>query len=119
MANTTKLLFGIHMHQPIDNFDWVIKHGVEVCYGPFFEVMSQYPEFRFSVHCSGWLMEQIEQFHPKLFQQIMTLAKKGSIEFFSAGYYEPILSVIPSRDRVTQINMLNDSIKSNFNQRPK
>ncbi|WP_309499841.1 alpha-amylase/4-alpha-glucanotransferase domain-containing protein [Sulfurovum sp.] len=119
MDNTTKLLFGIHMHQPIDNFDWVIKHGVEVCYGPFFEVMSQYPEFRFSVHCSGWLMEQIEQFHPKLFQQIMTLAKKGSIEFFSAGYYEPILSVIPSRDRVTQINMLNDSIQSNFNQRPK
>ena len=119
MANTTKLLFGIHMHQPVDNFDWVIKHGVEVCYGPFFEVMSKYPEFRFSVHCSGWLMEQIEELHPKLHKQIMTLAKNGSIEFFSAGYYEPILSVIPSEDRVTQINMLNDSIKSDFKQTPK
>ncbi len=119
MANTTKLLFGIHMHQPVDNFDWVIKHGVEVCYGPFFEVMSKYPEFRFSVHCSGWLMEQIEELHPKLYKQIMTLAKKGSIEFFSAGYYEPILSVIPSEDRVTQINMLNDSIQSDFKQTPK
>ncbi|MCW8821606.1 MAG: DUF1925 domain-containing protein, partial [Sulfurovum sp.] len=119
MANTTKLLFGIHMHQPVDNFDWVIKHGVEVCYGPFFEVMSKYPEFRFSVHCSGWLMEQIEKLHPKLHKQIMTLAKKGSIEFFSAGYYEPILSVIPDEDRVIQINMLNDSIKSDFKQTPK
>ncbi len=119
MANTTKLLFGIHMHQPVDNFDWVIKHGVEVCYGPFFEVMSKYPEFRFSVHCSGWLMEQIQELHPKLYKQIMTLAKKGSIELFSAGYYEPILSVIPSEDRVTQINMLNDSIKSDFKQTPK
>ena len=119
MANTTKLLFGIHMHQPVDNFDWVIKHGVEVCYGPFFEVMSKYPEFRFSVHCSGWLMEQIQEFHPKLYKQIMTLAKKGRIEFFSAGYYEPILSVIPSEDRVAQINMLNDSIKSDFKQTPK
>lgn len=119
MANTTKLLFGIHMHQPVDNFDWVIKHGVEVCYGPFFEVMSKYPEFRFSVHCSGWLMEQIQEFHPKLYKQIMTLAKKGSIELFSAGYYEPILSVIPSEDRVTQINMLNDSIVSDFKQTPK
>lgn len=38
MKNTTKLLFGIHMHQPIDNFDWVIKHGVEVCYGPFLKL---------------------------------------------------------------------------------
>lgn len=119
MANTTKLLFGIHMHQPVDNFDWVIKHGVEVCYGPFFEVMSKYPEFRFSVHCSGWLMEQIDLLHPKLYQQIMTLAEKGSIELFSAGYYEPILSVIPSKDRVTQINMLNRSIKSDFKQTAK
>ena len=119
MANTTKLLFGIHMHQPVDNFDWVIEHGVEVCYGPFFEVMSKYPEFRFSVHCSGWLMEQIEALHPKLYKQIKTLAKKGSIEFFSAGYYEPILSVIPSEDRVTQINMLNDTIASDFKQTPK
>ncbi|MDA3946968.1 MAG: DUF1926 domain-containing protein [Helicobacteraceae bacterium] len=119
MANTTKLLFGIHMHQPVDNFDWVIEHGVDVCYGPFFEVMSKYPEFRFSVHCSGWLMEQIQELHPKLYKQITTLAKKGSIELFSAGYYEPILSVIPSEDRVTQINMLNDSIKSEFKQTPK
>ncbi len=119
MANKTKLLFGIHMHQPVDNFEWVIQHGVEVCYGPFFEVMSKYPEFRFSVHCSGWLMEQIDAFHPKLYKQIMTLAKKGSIEFFSAGYYEPILSVIPSEDRITQINMLNDSIVSDFKQTPK
>lgn len=119
MSNTTKLLFGIHMHQPVDNFDWVIKHGVEVCYGPFFEVMSRYPEFRFSVHCSGWLMEQIEIYHPKLYKQIKTLAKKGSIEFFSAGYYEPILSVIPSKDRVSQIKLLNESIRSDFKQNPK
>lgn len=117
MTNTTKLLFGIHMHQPVDNFDWVIEHGVEVCYGPFFEVMSRYPEFRFSVHCSGWLLEQIQQLHPKLYKQIMTLAKQGSIELFTAGYYEPILSVIPSQDRVTQIGMLNETIAKDFKQK--
>ncbi len=117
MSNSTKLLFGIHMHQPVDNFDWVIEHAVEVCYAPFFEVMSRYPEFRFSVHCSGWLMEQIQELHPKLYSQILTLAKNGSIEFFSAGYYEPILSVISSEDRVAQIELLNSSIKSDFNQK--
>lgn len=117
MINDTKLLFGIHMHQPIDNFEWVIEKGVETCYGPFFEVMSQYPEFKFAVHCSGWLMEQIKAYHPKLFSQISSLAHKGSIEFFSAGYYEPILSVIPSDNRVKQIDMLNEAIRSDFNQK--
>lgn len=116
MSEKTTLLFGIHMHQPVDNFQWVIEHAVNVCYAPFFDVVSHYPTFKFSVHCSGWLMEQIEELYPKLYNQIVTLAKKGSIEFFSAGYYEPILSVIPSSDRVGQIQMLNDSIASSFNQ---
>jgi len=118
MAKTT-LLFGIHMHQPVDNFQVVIEHAVKVCYAPFFEVMSRYPAFRFSLHCSGWLMEQIRQLHPELYKQIVTLAKKGSIEFFSAGYYEPILSAIPPDDRLAQVSMLNDSISSAFKQRPK
>lgn len=118
MKNKTALLFGIHMHQPVDNFEWVIKHAIEVCYAPFFEVMSRYPEFRFSVHCSGWLMEQVKRLDPKLHGQIKALAHSGSIEFFSAGYYEPILSVIPSSDRVKQIDMLNASIVSEFNQTP-
>jgi hypothetical protein len=115
----TALLFGIHMHQPVDNFGWVIEHAIKVCYKPFFEVMSRYPSFRFSVHCSGWLMEQIEIRDPKLYKQIQKLSKSGSIEFFSAGYYEPILSVIPSRDRTEQIKRLNNSISDRFNQHPK
>ncbi|MEA3372752.1 MAG: alpha-amylase/4-alpha-glucanotransferase domain-containing protein [Campylobacterota bacterium] len=119
MQDKTTLLFGIHMHQPVDNFQWVIEHAVDVCYGPFFDVVSRYPEFRFSVHCSGWLMEQIEQNHPRLYKQITLLAKNGSIEFVSAGYYEPILSVIPSDDRVAQIDQLNASIESAFNQTPR
>lgn len=114
----TSLLFGIHMHQPIDNFDWVIELGIRTCYEPFFEVMSRYPEFKFSVHCSGWLMERIEELRPELYKKITTLANNGSIEFFSAGYYEPILSVIPSRDRVAQIKRLNDSIGERFSQVP-
>ena len=118
MAKTT-LLLGIHMHQPVDNFRWVIDHAVKVCYGPFFEVMSRYPKFRFAVHCSGWLMEQIETLHPKLYRKIMHLVEQGSIEFFSAGYYEPILSVIPSEDRIAQVRMLNEAIASDFAKTPR
>ncbi|MFA6144279.1 MAG: alpha-amylase/4-alpha-glucanotransferase domain-containing protein [Sulfurimonas sp.] len=114
----TSLLFGIHMHQPVDNFEWVIELAITSCYEPFFEVMSRYPSFRFSVHCSGWLMERIEELRPELYGKIVTLAQSGTIEFFSAGYYEPILSVIPSQDRIGQIQHLNTSIEKNFNQKP-
>lgn len=114
----TSLLFGIHMHQPVDNFEWVIERAITSCYEPFFEVMSRYPLFRFSVHCSGWLMERIEELRPSLYKQIVNLAKSGTVEFFSAGYYEPILSVIPSQDRVGQIRRLNSAIEKKFSQTP-
>jgi hypothetical protein len=107
------------MHQPVDNFKEVIAHAVNVCYTPFFEVLSRYPQFRFSLHCSGWLMQQIENDYPKLFETIQELSAKGSIEFFSAGYYEPILSAIPSQDRVAQITRLSDDIQKKFNQKAK
>ena len=119
MENKTTLLFGIHMHQPVDNFKDVIVHAVNVCYKPFFEVLSRYPEFHFSVHCSGWLMQQIENDYPKLFSTILELAAKGSIEFLGGGYYEPILGVIPSKDRKAQIKKLSDEIEKKFKQKPK
>lgn len=115
----TALLFGIHMHQPVDNFGWVVDHAIDVCYRPFFEVMHRYPAFRFSLHCSGWLMEQIEERSPGLYRQIQEMAECGTLELFSAGYYEPVLSAIPSRDRIDQIEKLNRSIESRFNQNPK
>lgn len=114
----TALLFGIHMHQPVDNFGWVVDHAIDVCYRPFFEVMRRYPAFRFSLHCSGWLMEQIEERSPRLYRLIQEMAECGTLELFSAGYYEPVLSAIPSRDRIEQIEKLNRSIESRFNQIP-
>lgn len=113
-----KLLFGVHLHQPVDNFDWVIEHALDVCYRPFFEVMRKYRDFKFSVHCSGWLLEQIKLKDKELYETIQSMAKDGTIEMFSAGYYEPILTTIPSRDRVAQIDKLNKTIEKEFTQSP-
>lgn len=114
----TTFLLGIHLHQPVDNFAWVIEKAITQCYDPFFEVMKRYPNFKFSVHCSGWLMEQISLLRPSLYHTIQTMTDQGAIEWVSAGYYEPILGVIPSSDRVAQIRRLNASIHKRFGQTP-
>ncbi len=113
------LLFGIHMHQPVDNFSKSVDEAIELCYAPFFETMAKYPDFKFALHCSGWLLDQIKQRHPKIFKNMKKLTKSGSIEWVSAGYYEPVLSSIPSRDRVAQITKLNDYITKNLKAEPK
>jgi hypothetical protein len=113
----TRLLFGIHCHQPIDNFDHVVYEIIEKSYEPFFTLLKEFPKFKCSVHFSGWLFEFIQQNRPSLFALMQEISSQ--IEFFTGGFYEPILASIPSSDRVAQIKMLSRFIEKNFNQKPK
>lgn len=115
----TALLLGLHCHQPVDNFHHVLEEAIEKSYHPFFEVASEFPEFKFSVHYSGWLLEYIKEKAPKTFSLMQKLSQNGQIEFLTGGYYEPILASISSRDRIAQITKLNDFIENNFAQKPK
>ncbi len=114
---TTSLLLGIHCHQPVDNFDRVLYETIEKSYRPFFEVLKNFPDFKVSVHYSGWLLEFIEKNDQKLFELMKSLSDQ--LEFFSGGYYEPVLASIPSKDRIAQITKLNEYIEKHFNQTPK
>lgn len=113
----TSLLFGIHCHQPVDNFDWVIKEAIQKAYKPFFQILKEFPQFKCSVHYSGWLLEFIEKHDKELFSLMKSISNQ--LEFFSGGFYEPVLSSIPSVDRIGQIEKLNQYIKKHFNQQPK
>lgn len=112
----TKLLFGVHSHQPVDNFDEVLFGAIAKAYKPFFQTLKLFPDFKCSVHFSGWLLEFIKKNDNELFTLMQNLSNQ--LEFFSGGFYEPILASIPSRDRIAQIHKLNRFIEDNFNQTP-
>ncbi len=42
------------------------------------------------------------------------MADRGQIEFFTGGMYEPILAVLPDRDKAGQIRMLTDYLRKHF-----
>ena len=113
------LLFGVHMHQPVDNINDAVESAVKKCYAPFFRTLREYPDFKFSLHCSGWLFEKIKKDYPKVFENIKYLVDIGSIELFSGGFYEPVLSSIPSVDRIEQIEKLNSFLYKEFKKKPK
>ncbi len=115
----TALLLGLHCHQPVDNFDWVMQEAIQKSYKPFFEEVLKYKEFKFSIHYSGWLLEYIKQNDTELFSMMQEACENKQVEFLTGGFYEPILASIPSKDRVKQIKKLNKFIKKNFNQTPK
>ena len=112
------LLFGVHAHQPVGNFPAVIDDAHVRSYGMFLRVMERYPEFRFSVHFSGWLLDVLFERFPEDMARLAAMTRRGQVEWFGSGDCEPVLAAIPHRDRVTQIATLSDKIEHRFGMRP-
>ncbi|MGE4385334.1 MAG: alpha-amylase/4-alpha-glucanotransferase domain-containing protein [Endomicrobiaceae bacterium] len=113
--NKVKFIFGVHNHQPIGNFEWVFQKGYDIAYKPFVDVMLKHKTIKWNMHCSGMLWEFFLEKHPSYIKNIKKLILNGNLEILSGGYYEPILSVIPAKDRIGQIKQLSKFIKDILN----
>jgi len=107
----------LHDHQPIDNFDEVMAEGCAKSYIPFFEIMGEYPELRISLHVSGCLLEWMKANSPATFEKIGQLARAGRIEIIGGGFYEPIMTMLPKRDRVGQVRRFSEYLEREFGQK--
>ncbi len=114
-----KILFGVHNHQPVDNFHEIVERAIDRSYFPFIKEAEKHPKFKFSLHFSGWLFNYIKEKREELFKLIKKMVERGQVELFTGGYYEPILPSIPSSYRRAQIEKLNSFIKENFGITPK
>ena len=118
MSKTVSLLLGVHAHQPVGNFPEVMEDAHQRCYKPFLETVYQYPEFRFALHSSGWLLEWLMTHKPEDMALLRRMAERGQVEFFGAGDMEPVLAVIPYRDRMSQLAAMSDRLEQYFLCRP-
>lgn len=119
MGKSIYFSLGIHNHQPVGNFDFVIEKAYEMSYKPLIDFFFKYPDFPINVHFSGFLLLWLEKNHPEYFEKLKIMAERGQIEFVSGGFYEPILPIIPDKDKVQQIRKLNKYIYNKFGQNPK
>lgn len=100
--NSIRLCLVLHNHQPVGNFDGVFEQAYQDSYKPFLDVFEQY-ELPIALHTSGPLMEWLDQRHPEYLDRLARLVEAGRIEIIGGPFYEPILTMIPSRDRIGQI----------------
>ena len=118
MPGSVSLLLGVHAHQPVGNFPEVLEDAHLRCYRPFLQVLYRYPDFRFSVHFSGWLLDYLFSHYPEDMALLREMVVRGQVEVFGAGDTEPVLAVIPERDRIGQIQSFSDKLEKRLGQRP-
>src|SRR6476620_11092276 len=103
MSCRIRLVLALHNHQPIGNFDGVFEGAYQDSYKAFLHLFEQYSEISVALHTSGSLMEWLAVKHPEYLDRLAALVAAGRIEIVGGAYYEAILPMIPSRDRVGQI----------------
>jgi hypothetical protein len=118
MTEPISLLFGVHAHQPVGNFPEVLAEAHTRCYRPFIQTLYRFPEFPFAVHFSGWLLDWLFRHYPEDMEMLREMVARGQVELFGAGDTEPVLAVIPYRDRVGQIERLSARLDKSLGQRP-
>jgi 4-alpha-glucanotransferase/alpha-amylase len=118
MSKKVSLLFGVHAHQPAGNFDHVLNDAHARCYKPFIETVYRYPDFKLSVHFSGWLLGYLLEHFPEDMKKLREMVARGQVEMFGGGDTEPVLASIPERDRRSQLVALSDRLEAAFGQRP-
>ncbi len=108
----------LHNHQPIGNFDGVFEQSYQDSYLPFLDVFEPYEQLRLSLHTSGPLMMWLAERHPEYLDRIRMLVDVGRIEIIGGPQYEPILTMLPPRDRVGQIQAYSAWLERNLGAAP-
>ncbi|MBN2580161.1 MAG: DUF1926 domain-containing protein [Pirellulales bacterium] len=103
MPPRIRFVLALHNHQPVGNFDFVFQQAFEDSYRPFLDVFRRFETLKSSVHVSGSLVEWLAARQPQYLDQIAELVNHGRLEILGGAFYEPILAMIPQRDRVGQI----------------
>jgi hypothetical protein len=118
MSQSVALLLGVHAHQPVGNFDFVMDDAHQRCYQPFLRLMHRFPDFHFSIHISGWLFDYLLKKYPDDITLLREMVQRGQAELFGAGYTEPVLAALPMRDRIGQIERMAACMEQALGQRP-
>jgi alpha-amylase/alpha-mannosidase (GH57 family) len=109
-----RFVFGLHVHQPVGNFDEVFRSHVEDVYLPFLERCAERQFLPLALHVSGPLLEWLDHRGHRYLDVIARLVKDGWVEPLLAGFYEPVLPALPREDRIEQIGWMREWIAARF-----
>jgi len=114
-----RLIIVIHNHQPVGNFGHVFEMAYRKAYLPFWELFEDASHVRMGLHISGPLWDFFQAEHPDFIDRIGKLVAEGRVELLGGGLYEPILTVIPERDAIGQVDAMEERLEGLFGVRPK
>jgi len=115
MSSAVRFVFVLHDHQPVGNFDEVIEQAYLDSYLPMLQLLERHRGIRLGLHTSGPLAEWFDRHHPDYLDRLARLVADGRVEIVGGAFYEPVLAMLPSRDRIGQIRLYTEWLQRRLN----
>lgn len=100
----------VHSHQPVGNPPDLFANITQRCYQPFLQFLLENHGFRLALHYSFPLLSYFRDHVPQFLEHLRTLIQRNQVEILGGGYGEPILEALPERDRMNQIELMQESL---------
>jgi alpha-amylase/alpha-mannosidase (GH57 family) len=107
-------VFGLHLHQPVGNFESVFRSHTEDVYLPFLDRLAERGLLPLTLHVSGPLLEWLERDGHRFLDRIGDLVSAGQLEILLSGFYEPVLPALSRAERVEQIRWMKEWVEGRF-----
>ncbi len=113
------IIIGTHNHLPLGLDQAGAELSYQQAFKPLLAVLYRYPEFPVTLHYSGILMEWLEQLHPEFLTLLAEMVRRGQVEVLGGGYFDPILPLIPTNDKLGQLEKMTTLLRVRFETRPR
>src|SRR5262245_10859245 len=117
--NSITLVWIVHDHQPVGNFDSVFRQAYDDAYQPFLGFLELQPGFRPALPTSGPLLQWFARHDGAYLARLRRRVDRGQVELWGGGFFEPILPAIPELDRRGQIRAMADWLELELGRRPR
>ncbi|HLW21775.1 MAG TPA: DUF1926 domain-containing protein, partial [Sphaerochaetaceae bacterium] len=97
----------------------ILERALAEVYKPVLTYIYKHPELKLHFHVPGTVLEWFEQNHPEMNMLIADLVKKDQLELLSGSYQEQVLSILPAKDRSSQLETTTTFIRKRFGKRPR
>ena len=114
-SNGVKWANLLHIYQPPQQEERIIKKVVRESYSPVLDVLEARPSVKITLNICASLTEQLIKYGFKeIIERISKLANRGQIEFTGSAKYHPILPLLPEDEIKRQIELNNETNKKYF-----
>jgi ferredoxin len=114
-----QLVFGTHNHQSEGDHPERYEEVYQAAYKPFLSVLNSYPGLPAVLYYSGPLLEWMEESHPEFLMLLDEMVRRRQVELLGGGFYEPILTMLPTSDRLGQMEKMTTYLRTRFGTRPR